>query len=107
MKTLSKIEIKEKIVKYLENKGICIELTDYDNLIWHYKKEDSEFTITLNINSRNCNYNDDKYIIKYYSSHLIEGIRKRRTLAYGSFCISVYNNLIWIRGYLDQIAKEN
>lgn len=109
-KNLNLSEIRDKIIKYLKSKDINIITKNYCDLVWEYEKYYSKFNISLKI--MRCNTNkpeeDDKYIIKYFTSSYptIQGIRRRRTSANGSFCKSVYDNLMWISSELDKIAEE-
>ena len=102
MKTLTRIEIQEKIVKYLKGKDIDITLTNSGGL-WCYKKDYNEFRVTLDVTYNN----DDKFIIRYYINYSIEGIRRRRTIASGNFCLKMFTNLMWIKKHLDIIADDN
>ena len=105
MKKLTEIEIKKKIVDYLNKKGITITLTETGNLIWYYKKHYSEFTIRLLVERKNWkDYNVN--IINYSVSENIRGLRRRRTSINDGFCLSIYKNLIWIQQQLDPIAEN-
>jgi hypothetical protein len=101
MKKLSKIEIKNKITKYLNNKGIPIILTDSDNLIWNYEPHYSKF-----LNKIYIDYNNESCYIKYFSDSYPANISRKKTKVTDGFCIKIYRNLMLIKEKCDEIAEK-
>lgn len=102
---MNSLEVKKKLVEYLNKKGIDASIEEYESLIWIYKTCFSTFKISLSFDKKD--YDDDFYTIKYYiSNYNIDGIKKRRTRTNtNNFQYNVYINLINIKSALDLIAN--
>lgn len=105
MKKLTENELRNKVVKYLNAKGIPIVLTENNKVIWNYNPHYSNYTIQLSFERKD--YNDGiSNIIKYYSNINVTGIGRRRTSIADGFCLKVYRTLIWIKEELDKFAED-
>ena len=107
MKIMTKKEITEKLINYLNKKGIKLKFKENsaDDIIlcWNYNQHYSNFTITLYLNS----YGEkSKLIFKYYSTVHIEGLYRKRTSINSGFCLKIYNDLMSFKPILDQKAEE-
>jgi hypothetical protein len=104
MKKLTKIEIKNKIIKYLKNKGIEVALNEDQNLVWNYEPYYSKYTVKIYVEDKN--YNSGDFKVTYYSSSHVKGIKRRKTAVTDGFCLKIYRNLMWIKEQLDVYANE-
>lgn len=96
-------EIKNKILKYLNSKGIEIILEN-NILIWNYNIYYSKFTVQLYFES--IDYDKGHYSITYNSSYYsIQGLKRRRTSTLGNYCANIYKNLIFIQDKLNERAE--
>lgn len=104
-KDLSKKELAEVIIKYLNKKGINLVFED-DSLYWKYEKYYSKFSTELVFDKKDY-YNDKYYnIIKYHNLAYYNGINKRRTSISDGFCLKIYKNLMWIKEKMDKSAEK-
>jgi len=100
--TLSKEEVINNIITYLEKKNINIKLY-HDRLIWNYDVYYSKFVVTLYLDKKD--YNDENFTIKYHSNFNIN-TKRRRTLTSKGYLIKVYKNLNWIKSELNIVADK-
>lgn len=91
-------EIKDKLLKYLNKKGIEIILNN-DRLIWNYENNYSKFKIELNFET--IKYKEEEYYsITYYCSSNTGwylDVKRRKTSTLGNYCLNVYKTLIYIK----------
>ena len=104
MKELSEIEIKNKIIKYLNNKGIVITFNKSNDLIWNYEPHYSKFKIDLYFNRIKSTYSIRYYV--NYSHYKLKNLKRRKTSISNGYCLKIYKNLIWLKEKLDIIATE-
>ena len=95
-------EIKNKILKYLNKKGIDIIL-DNNRLIWNYNIHYSKFVVQLYFQS--IDRDKGHYSITYSSSYSIQGIRRRKNSTVRNYCIDIYRNLSYFQGELNKRAE--
>lgn len=101
---MSETEIKTKLVKYLNDKGIGMVLTDNGKLIWNYEPHYSQFEIRLNYTYKN----DNEQIIFYSLNTFVnKNFQRRKTSIGNRFCLKVYRNLQIIKEEYDKIAMSN
>jgi hypothetical protein len=100
MKKITEVEIKNKLIKYLSNKGIQVSISQTHELTWYYEPFYSKYIIRLHIEEKY-----GKYIIQYSVNEYIKGINRRKTTVNDGFCNKVYNNLIHFKGELDKLAE--
>jgi hypothetical protein len=103
---MSEMEIKTKLVKYLNEKGIDMIINDNGKLIWTYEPHYSKFEIRLNYTYKNENDNDP---IIFYSPNTFvnKDFHRRKTSINNSYCLKVYRNLQIIKEEYDKIAVAN
>lgn len=103
MKTLSESEIKKYLIEYFAKKDIYLTI-ERGRLVWYYKSHYSNFTVTIYPEKQDNNY---PFSIKLYSHYPIKNLRRRRTIAKGSFGLSVYKNLQFVKSEFDKIAEDD
>lgn len=104
-KQLSEIEIKNKIVKYLNAKGIMISIDSDERIIWYYEPHYSKFTVKLSFEKKDWN-DDQNNIVRYYTNN-VSGLHRRKTsLKYSGYCLKIYKILMICKEELDRIAKS-
>jgi len=105
-KQLTEIEIKHKIVKYLNAKGIVISVDSDEKIIWYYEPHYSKFTVKLYFEKKDWN-DDQNNIIKYYPSHNVSGLHRRKTsIKYSGYCLKIYKILMLCKEQFDKIAES-
>lgn len=104
-KELTEIEIKQKIVKYLNAKGIIVSINSDEKIIWYYEPHYSKFTVNLYFERKNWN-DEENSIIKYYTNYKVKGLHRRKTsIRYSGYCLKIYNILMLCKEEFDKIAE--
>ena len=105
-KQLTELEIKNKIVKYLNGKGIVISVDSDERIIWYYEPHYSKFTVKLYFEKKDWN-DPQNNIVRYYTSHNVAGLHRRKTsLKYSGYCLKIYKILMLCKEQLDRIAES-
>ena len=102
-KNMSKLEVKQKLIKYLTKKGLNVELDIDEKIYWNYNVHYS--TLKIKLDPEKDNYDDDFFIIRYLTSIQLDGLYKKKTSTKNNFCLAVYNNLLLIKEQFDKIAE--
>ena len=106
MKTLTKKETQDKIIKYLGKKGMILIIDGTGELIWNYKQHYKEFSVRLYLEKKN--YSDEQpNLIRYYPSERIKGMNRKKTTINSGCCLKIYKDLTWIKPKFDEIAEKD